>query len=52
MHIGNPLIDTLANSEYPDEILQTEAFHLGLHCLLRLKETEINLNIMFVCVDA
>ena len=36
----------------PDELLQTGAFHLGLHCLLRLKGTEINLNFMFVCVDA
>ena len=46
-HVGNPLI-----GEEPDEILQNEAFHNCLHCMLRLQETEINLNFMFVCVDA
>ena len=28
---------TLANSEDPDEMLHKEAFHQGLHCLIRLK---------------
>ena len=27
----------LANSEDPDEMPHNVAFHLGLHCLLRLK---------------
>ena len=29
---------TLANSEDPDEVQHNAAFHLGLHCLLRLKQ--------------
>ena len=29
----------LANSEDPDEMLHHVAFHQGLHCLLRLKQT-------------
>ena len=36
---------TEANSEDPDEMQHDAAFHLGLHCLLRLKEhseTEIH----------
>ena len=28
---------TLANSVYPDEMLQNAAFHQGLYCLLRKK---------------
>ena len=27
-------MDTLANSEDPDEMQQNATFHLGLHCLL------------------
>ena len=30
-------MDTLANSEDLDEMLQNAAFHQGLHCLLRKK---------------
>ena len=30
---------TLANSENPDEMPQYAAFHQGLHCLLRLKQS-------------
>ena len=30
---------TLANSEDPDEMQHKAAFHQGLHCLLRLKQT-------------
>ena len=30
---------TLANSEDPDELQHIAAFHLRLHCLLRLKQT-------------
>ena len=30
---------TLANSEDPDEMQHNAAFHLGLHCLLRLKQS-------------
>ena len=38
---------TLANSEDPDEMQHDAAFHLGLHCLLRLKQpprTEVHHN--------
>ena len=35
----NPITGILANIEDPDEMLQTAAFHLGLHCLLRLKQS-------------
>ena len=38
---------TLANSEDPDEMQHIAAFHLSLHCLLRLKQssgTEIHHN--------
>ena len=30
---------TLANSEDPDEMQHNAAFHQGLHCLLRLKQS-------------
>ena len=30
---------TLSNSEDPDEMPHNTAFHLGLHCLLRLKRS-------------
>ena len=30
---------TLARSEDPDEMQHDAAFHQGLHCLLRLKQT-------------
>ena len=30
---------TLANSEDPDEMPQDAAFHMGLHCLLRLNKS-------------
>ena len=39
---------TLVNSEDPDEMQHNAAFHLGLHCLLRFKQssgTEIHHNI-------
>ena len=29
----------VANNEDPDEMQHNAAFHLGLHCLLRLKQT-------------
>ena len=35
-HSGSVILDTLAKSDDPDEIQQ--AFHQGLHCLLRLKQ--------------
>ena len=38
---------SLANSEDPDEMQHNAAFHQGLHCLLRLKqssETDIHHN--------
>ena len=31
-------MDILANSEDPDEMERNAAFHLGMHCLLRLKQ--------------
>ena len=40
-------MDTLANSEDPGEMQHNAAFHLGLHCLLRLKQpsgTELNVH--------
>ena len=40
-------MDTLANIEDPDEMQHNAAFHLGLHCLLRLKQssgTEIHVH--------
>ena len=40
-------MDTLANSEDPDEMQHNAAFHQRLHCLLRLKQplgTEIHHN--------
>ena len=30
---------TLANSKDPDEMQHSAAFHQGLHCLLRLKQS-------------
>ena len=39
---------TLAKSEDPDEMQHIAAFHLSLHCLLRLKQTsgtEIHYNL-------
>ena len=33
-----PEMDTVANSEDPDEMPHKVAFHQGLHCLLRLKQ--------------
>ena len=33
-------MDTLANSEDPDEMQNNAAFHLGLHCLLRLNNLQ------------
>ena len=35
LYSGNPLRDTLANSEGPDEMPQYAAFRQGLYCLLR-----------------
>ena len=32
-------MDTLANSDNPDEMQHNAAFHQGLHCLLRLKRS-------------
>ena len=32
-------MQTLANSEDPDEMQHYAAFHQGLHCLLRLKQS-------------
>ena len=32
-------MDTLANSEDIDEMQHNAAFHVGLHCLLRLKQS-------------
>ena len=33
---------TFANSEDPDEMLHNAAFHQGLQCLLRLKQSSEN----------
>ena len=33
-----PKTSTFSNSEDPDEMQLNAAFHLGLHCLLRLKQ--------------
>ena len=44
---------TLENSEDPDEMQHGAAFHLGLHCLLRLKQhsgTEIHHNLKLLLV--
>ena len=41
-------LDTLPNSEDPDEMWHNSAFHQGLHCLLRLKQhsgTEMHHNL-------
>ena len=38
---------TLANSEYPDEMLQIAAFHQCLHYLLRQNEL-LNKNTIFI----
>ena len=34
-----PKVDTLINSEDPDEMPHNAAFHLGLHCLLRQNQS-------------
>ena len=36
---GNPIVGTFANSKDPDKMQYNAAFHLGLHCLLKLKQT-------------
>ena len=46
----------MANSEDPDEMQHKAAFHLGLHCLLRLKqppgkEIHHNLEIISICME-
>ena len=33
---------TMVNSEYPDEMPQSVAFHQGLHCLLSLKQSSVS----------
>ena len=38
LYNGNWLKGTLANNENPDEMQLYDAFHQGLHCLLRLKQ--------------
>ena len=32
-------METLANSEDPDEMQHSVAFHQGIHCLLKLKQS-------------
>ena len=39
LYTGNPLKGTLINSEDPDEMPHIAAFHLGLHCLFRKKQS-------------
>ena len=39
MYTGNPKMGTLANSVDPEEMQDNAAFHQGLHCLLRLKQS-------------
>ena len=39
VHFGYRWTDTLANSEKRNEMLHKAAFHPGLHCLLRLKQS-------------
>ena len=34
-------MDTLVNSEDPDEMQHNTAFHQGLPCLLRLKQSSV-----------
>ena len=38
-------MSTLVNSEDPDEMLHDAAFHLDLHCLLKLKQPSETLQI-------
>ena len=38
LYTGNSLTCTLANSIDPDEMQHKAAFHLCLHCLVRLKQ--------------
>ena len=49
LYTGNLIIiGTLANSADPDEMQHNAAFHLGQHCLLRLKQlsnTELHYNL-------
>ena len=42
LYLGNPLTSTFINSEDPDEMQYNAAFHQGLHCLLRLKQSSEN----------
>ena len=42
LYAGNPKKCTLANSEDPDETQHNVPFHMGLHCLLRLKQPSVN----------
>ena len=42
---------TLANIEYPDEMLQNVVYHQGIHCLLRLNKysgTEVHVGIPYL----
>ena len=39
IYFGCRLTGTLANSEDPDEMPHEAAFHQGLHCLLRQKQS-------------
>ena len=37
--MGNPLMGTLTNTEDPDEMQHNDAFHQGLHYVLKIKMT-------------
>ena len=51
LYTGNPKMDALANSEDADEMQHNAAFHKGLDCLLRLKQSTETERIN-VCLDA
>ena len=44
LYTGDSKWSTLANSADPDEMPHNVAFHQCLHCLLRRKENDININ--------
>ena len=47
LYTRNPKWVLLKNSEDPDEMLHSAAFHQGLHCLLRKNDLQ-TLNIIFL----
>ena len=47
----NPKMDTLANSEDPDEMPHNAAFHQGLHCLLRRNQSSNTIFLKIIICD-